>query len=324
MWPEGFAAALAIGVDDIHPESSRAGFDCGGDLDAGRLGMLVEFLERYSLKATLFVTPSHTYRPQILGTERLHNLLRMISSRTESTVDNIFSRLVIKTFDIHKFDITNEEHKGFVTYLKGLVERGIIEIGIHGCFHFHKFPPYSAEFKQLNERHARERIETATSKFLKAGLPFLKGFAPPGWGVNESLLKVLCEEGFKYIAGSGDFSKPMNNRYVLSKEAGLKGVPIVFPSTIMERLVNIPRNWTPSRNDPERALKIIDLGGLVSVHMHVEDRYYRSYLGNGISPDNIIRLEKLIDSIENIYGKNGYVWFTAYGEIVRSFVDQKR
>ncbi|MGB9622334.1 MAG: hypothetical protein ACPL07_00680, partial [Candidatus Bathyarchaeia archaeon] len=58
------SGVVVIGIDDVHPESSLDGSDCGGNLDRGALGLLERFLERYrNVKVTLFVTPCHIYLP---------------------------------------------------------------------------------------------------------------------------------------------------------------------------------------------------------------------------------------------------------------------
>jgi peptidoglycan/xylan/chitin deacetylase (PgdA/CDA1 family) len=238
------------------------------------------------------------FLPQPLGVERLHGIARSVLG---SIADRVFYRFFIRRFAPSKYDV--EESKAFSLYLADLVERGQVEIGIHGCFHFHVIPPYSSEFKHLSEQEARKRIRIAVKKLAQAGIPFVKGFAPPGWGVSRSLLKVLAEEGFIYIAGSADFMSPVHAKAV-SKEAGLKEVPLIFPSKVFSNLINVPRNWTPHRNDLDRALKIIELGGLLGMHMHVENKYHGTYLGNGITVQNIRRLEKLLDVIESIFGSS--------------------
>jgi peptidoglycan/xylan/chitin deacetylase (PgdA/CDA1 family) len=302
--------AIVIGIDDVHPESSLNGSDCGGDLDRGALGLLENFLQRYrNVKVTLFVTPCHMFLPQPPGIERLHGIARSILG-LGGVADRVFYRFFIRSFEPNRYDV--EKSKAFSLYLAGLVKRGQIEIGIHGCFHFHVIPPYSSEFKHLSEEEARRRIRIAVKKLAQAGIPFVKGFAPPGWGVSRDLLKVLAEEGFIYIAGSADFTSPVHVKAV-SKEAGLKGVPLIFPSKVFSNLINVPRNWTPHRNDLYRALKIIESGGLLGIHMHVEDEYHGTYLGNGITIENICRLEKLLDAIESTFG--GSVDFLTFSEV---------
>lgn len=314
MWPEGFKAALAIGIDDAHPESSLDGSDCGGDLDAGALGLLRNFLEKYSnLKATLFVTPCHIFLPQIMGVERLHSIIRVSLRRKGREIDNICHRFLIKKIDAPKFDI--DRNVFFSRYLRSLTAAGQIKVGIHGCFHFHSIPPYASEFRYLDEKEASRRIKLAIYKMTIANVPFVKGFSPPGWGVNKTLLKVLDNEEFSYIAGSADFSTPIT-RNSNSMEAGLKNISLVFPSLVTSRLVNVPRNWT-LHNNLKRALKILDLGGLLSIHMHVENEYHGSFLGNGITAKNVSKLERLIDIIISEYGKS--IWFSTFDEVARSF-----
>jgi len=304
----GRSRAVVIGIDDVHPESSKDGSDCGGDLDKGVLGLLENFLQRYgNVKVTLFVTPCHMFLPQAPGVERLHRIARSIH---RSIADRIFYRFFIKTFEPNKYDI--EESESFNLYLASLVKSGQVEVGIHGCYHFHNIPPYSSEFKYLNEHEALRRIKIAINKFIKAGIPFVKGFSPPGWGVNRALIRALANERFVYIAGSADFTSPITYD-ATSREAGLEGVSLIFPSLMGSRLVNVPRNWTPHRNNLTRALRIIELGGLLGIHMHVENVYHKVYLGNGITAKNLSKLEKLVDAIESAYGNT--VSFSTFSEV---------
>jgi peptidoglycan/xylan/chitin deacetylase (PgdA/CDA1 family) len=304
---------IMIDIDDVHPESSKDGSDCGGDLDRGALGLLETFLKRYSnVKVTLFVTPCHLILPPAPGVERLHGIARFLLG---GIADNIIYRFFIKTREPSRYDI--EKNEAFNLYLTSLAKTGQIEIGIHGCSHFHNIPPYPSEFKYLDEREARRRIRIAINKLTRARIPFVKGFAPPGWGVSGSLLKALAKEGFIYIAGSADFTSPVTYN-VTSMEAGLKGVPLIFPSLVSTKLVNIPRNWTPHRNSLARALKIIQLGGLLGVHMYVENVYHRVYLGNGITAENLNKLEKLVDTIKSIYGNS--VSFLTFSEVAINFI----
>jgi peptidoglycan/xylan/chitin deacetylase (PgdA/CDA1 family) len=307
--------AVVIGIDDVHPESSLDGYDCGGDLDRGVLGLIENFLKRYrNVKITLFVTPCHMFLPQIFGIEKMHKITRSILGKI---TDSIFYRLFIKTLKPDKYDI--EKSEAFNLYLANLTKKGQVEIGIHGCFHFHVIPPYSSEFKHLSKQEARRRIRIAVKKLAKARIPFVRGFAPPGWGVNKNLIKVLVEEGFIYIAGSADFRTPITYN-ATSNEAGLKGVPLIFPSLISTKFVNIPRNWTPHRNDITRALKIIELRGLLGIHMHIENVYHGIYLGNGITIENLNKLEKLIDIIEKIYGNT--IAFLNFSEVAFHIINK--
>jgi hypothetical protein len=309
------SGVVVIGIDDVHPESSLDGSDCGGNLDRGALGLLERFLERYrNVKVTLFVTPCHIYLPPALGVERLH---KMTGFLLRDVADRVFQRFFIRVHEVEKYDV--ERHEAFNTYLKKLVDKGQVEIGIHGCFHFHHIPPYASEFKHLDKYEARKRIRIAVYKLGKARIPFCKGFAPPSWGVNKELLMALSEEKFIYIAGSADFVSPITH-VASSKEAGLRGAPLIFPSRVFSELVNIPRNWTPHRNDLTRALKIIELGGLLGIHMHVENEYHGVYLGNGITTKNVLKLEKLIDVIESRY--EDVVSFSTFSEVALHSVNK--
>ncbi len=312
----GYKAALALGIDDLHPESSREGVDCGGDLEKGSLGMLEEFLSRYDMKATLFLTPYHIFRPQFFGLGKAHKMARLLPFSEK--IDVIFSRL-IRRWD-SRFNLMKDDNRAFIEYLKELISKGMIEVGIHGLFHFSEIPPYAMEFLKLDDVEAERRIRLSLDIIASKSIPFVKGFAPPGWGVNKGLLRALILHKFLYIAGSADFiTRPRTSSK--SREHGLKGVPLLFPCVIGGKLVNIPRNWTPHRNSLHRALRILELGGLLGIQMHVENSYHDHYLGNGITEGNLKKLGALIDTVENRFGRRN-VWFTTFSGIARNFISQ--
>lgn len=308
MWPKGFKAALAIGVDDLSPMSRSDGCDLGGDLENGSLGLLEKFLERYRLKATLFVIPCYIYKPPPRGVESIHRKLRNVSK----AFDKLFYRM-ISIWPHEKFNISMEKNKAFVEYLNSLINKGIIEVGLHGLFHFNYIPPYASEFKFLDKNQIRKRIETALMILDKSNLRYIKGFAPPGWGVNRELVEVLDESSFTFIAGSADFKTPVSlNAQVY--EAGLRGTSLLFPTRIGRKIINMPRNWTPHRNTILRAKQILELGGLLGIHLHIENECHGVWLGNGVTEENIAKLEKLIDFIDHRYGRE-YIWVTTFNSI---------
>ena len=54
--------------------------------------------------------------------------------------------------------------------------------------------------------------------------------------------------------------------------------------------------------------------------MHVENEYHGDYLGNGLTVENLSKLEKLVDTIESIYGDT--IRFSTFSEVVHYVADK--
>jgi len=307
-WPDGYRSALVIGIDDVHPESSAEGCDCGGDLEGGVLSLLTDFLERHpQVKITLFVTPDWLYLPQPTG-------FRFIQRRFSrgSLVDSLLIKLFQRRWPDGRFRIDQEQYRKWCAFIKRKVSDGKLSIGIHGLQHFQTYVRYSAEFLYPNTDECRQKLRTAKTLFNGANLPYTMGFAPPGWGITNSLIDALVSESFNYIAGCADADSPVSPAG-LCKGAGIQGLPIYFPSVIKDKLVNVPRNWDLGKSSVERAEQIVKIGGLIGVHGHIADVYHGNKLENGVTQKNVQHLDELLHFLEENHPNK--VWFTAFNDV---------
>jgi predicted deacetylase len=170
-------SVFVVGVDDVHPESSSVGWDYGGDLEQGALGLISNFFNRHpQVKITLFVTPS--WRSSAVY--ELNSLKHQIAMLGKSNVQTYIRRLLIRRLKYRSYPIDLERHRNRCRYLEGFVTVGRIGIGVHGLDHFQNHRPFSAEFERLGREEARNRLRQAQGFLARANLTFERAFSPPG------------------------------------------------------------------------------------------------------------------------------------------------
>ncbi len=309
-WPQGFEGALMIGIDDVHPESSNEGHDCSGDIEGGVLELIEDFLKKYrKIPVTLYVTPDWMYKPILapVWTGRFRSFLTRIVTHQINPASYTF-KIFKNKWPKGQFRIDKDEYKLWRCNLRRIIDRYRVETGIHGLTHLGNTPPFHKEFQNLNYVQSLSRLRLAKQVFAKA-LPFDGGFAPPSYGINEEVVAALNEENFSYLIANA-------NRHVeISEKATIDcrvfDIPAYYPTLISKELVNLPRNWNLGRSTIERALKIFCIRGLVGVSGHICQCYHGDWrLDDGITPVNLSRLGKLVDSLE---GES--IWFAHASEI---------
>jgi hypothetical protein len=170
-------SVFVVGVDDVHPESSSVGWDCGGDLEQGALGLISNFLNRHpQVKIPLFVTPNW----RMPAIEEFSSLKRKIAMLDKSVFRSCIKRVLIRRLKFNAYPIVSERYRDWCRYLEGFVSQGRIGIGVHGLYHFQNGLPFSAEFEHLDRERARKRLRQAKSLFAEANLTYERGFAPLG------------------------------------------------------------------------------------------------------------------------------------------------
>lgn len=266
-------AQFNLNLDDIHPESSADGTDCGGDRDRGVFGLLREMWRQFpNVKVTLFVTPDWIDRRQPLWSRALRR-----NSRTWSP----------GTFRL-------DRHKEWCGWLASLPNT---EVAVHGLHHFAPRGFHSQEFAMLGRAESLRRIRAADGIFREAGLPRSRGFRPPGWGISAGMFEALRDAGFEYAAASGDFSAPVGPE-PRGHEAGVQGLPLLGPGEY-QGLVNMPQNWDIAHSPVERGVEIAKAGGLVSAKGHIASHYDGEAISNGLTPATLRRLLDLLGALES-------------------------
>lgn len=296
--PPGKKAALCFTIDDVHPGRSRDGYDGGGDLGAGALGLVQRLLERHpQLHVTLFTTPDWretTPKPTSLARHIpwLRDQLYLAPLHPAGTM-----RLA--------------RHPAFVDYLKQLPRT---EVGLHGLHHVHKGPTVLIEFQKQGADECERILRESMSLFEEAKLPYVKGMTPPGWNAPPGLIEAMARLDFDYLASSRDIRTPITAD-AKATMSGLQGVSLVRPEWIAEgRLLHLPANFQAT-SQPERALELIELGGLVSIKAHIVKSAHGHVALDGVDALYMNYLDVLLSKLEDRYGDS--LWWASMGQIAQ-------
>jgi peptidoglycan/xylan/chitin deacetylase (PgdA/CDA1 family) len=303
LWPKGYRAALVIGIDDVHPESSQDRLDFGGDMEKGALGLLLNLINAHPyIKITLFITPNWQLKPQNVP------FINFVKKNVQNRFVDKLTTPLVRKWRLDTFAIESAKYQAWCNFMREQVLSNKFSLGIHGYSHFN--PTYFAqEFQSLSYEETEHRIENALKMFDSANLPVSKGFAPPGWSVTGNLLTALVKYNFKYIAGCVDHHSPVAQN-IFSSQAGLQSISLYYPQVMLGGLVHIPRNYDISESDIERAEEIINIGGVIGIHGHIAKM---PGINNPISTETINKLDKLLLYLEEKY--NNEIWFTDFNEV---------
>ena len=308
--PAGKQGAVCFSVDDVHPATSSDEYEAGGNLDRGALGRLQRLLDRHrQLRATLFVTPDW----------RLQHLVptRKWLTRIPGVRDHVHWAPIRRQghFRVDRFP-------AFVAYLNDMRN---IEVAVHGLTHTHPGDRMAVEFQRQNRDKCRALLRAATAIFDAGGLRHVPGFQAPAWNAPPALCEALCDEGFRFLCSARDVRTAVGAgaRTMMS---GLAGASLIAPTWIMtsdtdretgrrplERaLVHITTNFQAT-STLERALEIIDAGGLLSIKAHIFKSGGGITLADGLDEAYINYLDLLCRELDRRYGER--LWWTSLSEV---------
>lgn len=304
--PEGKDAAICLSIDDVHPGRSSQQYDGGGDLQEGALGIVHWLLKRHSqLKVTLFVTADWretTPRPSpiLAAVPVLRNkmFLAPVLSRGSRRVDRA---------------------PEFVRYLSQLPR---VEIAFHGLHHVHRGPKVQVEFQDENVRSCEATLAAMEDIFQAAGWRHVRGMCPPGWNAPASLVEAMQRRGFDFIASARDIRMPID-RCAVSEMSGLKGVPLMHPARVGNGagLLHFTTNFQAT-SPLERALAVIDAGGLLSIKAHIVKNAFGHIALDGVDQTYFNYLDVLLGELKRRYGSR--LWWTSMGEIAQKIAGKSR
>ena len=256
-----------LSFDDVHPESSGDGTDCGGDRDGGVFRYFPRLLRKCpELKITLFVTPNWIDKAN--DSFFLRNMKR------------IFGMKYFNTWVGEPFLLT--KHKDWCSWLNSFKN---IEVAVHGYSHHADRKLHSQEFQDMGYNDCRARLVNAERVFKDAGLNYVKGFRPPGWGISDGLFEALKDLKYDFISldsvacNVGDLS-----RYKVEDYRGLW---------------NVPQNWDIARGTIDEALEILDKYGLLMAKGHISNYYDGERIGNGLNGVTFGRLCELFERMKD-------------------------
>ena len=295
--PSGKRAAVCFSIDDVHPGRSADAYEAGGDLGAGALGRVEWLLARHPLlKVTLFTTADWREISPFL-TRRLLALVPVLRRR-------LYLTRVLPAGTMRL-----DRHPGFVSYLRSLPRT---EVGFHGLHHIHPGERVLVEFQDESAAECAASLREAAGIFAAAGLPPAQGMTPPGWNAPPGLIAAMGELGLRYVASARDIRTPVSVGATASM-SGLHGVLLFAPQPIGGNgLVHIPANFQAT-SPKERALEIVDAGGLVSVKGHIVKAALGHVALDGIDGVYCNYLDVLFSILEERYGDS--LWWASMAEI---------
>lgn len=295
--PPGKKAAICFTIDDIHPSKSSDYYEAGGDMEKGSLGLVQWLLNRHpQLKVTLFTTANW------------REISPVPTRRFLASIPGLRDRFYLA--ERHKKDTMNlKRHPKFVDFLNQMKQT---EIAFHGLYHVHKGLKIPVEFQNQSQEEFKVLIEEMQRIFDSSGLDYVRGICPPGWNAPDALLNELIIKNFNFVASARDIFTEIS-RDAVNKMSGIKGVPLIYPSKIKDgKLVHIPTNFQ-ANSKIDRARKILDNCGLLSVKAHIIKSVFGYIAIDGVDELYMNYLDVLLSLLEKEYGDE--LWWTSMGEI---------
>lgn len=297
--PEDKKAAIVFSIDDIHPGKTTDLYEAGGDLDKGALGKVKWLLNRHpELKVTLFTTADWR--------ETCPFPTKKILAKLPKCRDKFYLAPLLKKGTM---DLRN--HPEFVQYLN---HHRQFEVALHGLYHVHRGLKIPVEFQNQNKEEFDKIVSEMIHIFDASGINFVNGICPPGWNAPLQLLDVLVEKEINFINSSRDIFTPVCAQATCNM-SGLKATSLIYPTLLMgNKLVHFPANFQ-ANSSIERALEIIENGGLLSIKAHIIAQIENYVAIDGVTDLYMNYLDVLITILKNKYGDS--LWFTSMGEITK-------
>ncbi|MBA2497708.1 MAG: DUF2334 domain-containing protein [Acidimicrobiia bacterium] len=295
--PPGRRAAVCFSIDDVHPGRSSDDYEGGGDLGDGAFAHVERLLEAHSeLRVTLFTTADWRTRSPV-PTRRL--LVRLPWMRDRVHLAPVLAPGVMRL----------DRHPAFVSYLRSLPRT---EVALHGLHHISTGPRIPVEFQRQDAPTCTSMLQQARQIFLDAGLPRPAGMTPPGWDAPDALVQAMGGLGFDYICSARDVRTPIAGGAVAAM-SGRRDVPLIEPAVLDGgRLVHLPANFQAT-NAVERAIAIIEAGGLLSVKAHIVKHAFGHTQLDGLDDLYGNYLDLVFAELTRRYGDS--LWWATMGEV---------
>lgn len=297
--PEGKQAAVCFSIDDVHPGRSSGDYDGGGDLGEGALGLVEWLLERHpTLRVTLFVTADWRETSPY-------------PSRLLSKIPVLRDRLYLAP-RLPKGSRRLDRSPDFVRYISSLPR---VEVGYHGLHHMHRGPLVHVEFQRESVAQCAAILREMEGIFVAAELRHVRGMCPPGWNAPAPLIEAMSQRNFEFVASARDIGTPIV-KGALTHMSGLQGVPLLEPAWVDERktLLHFSTNFQAT-SKLERALAIIDAGGLLALKAHIIKNACGHIALDGVDQTYFNYLDLLFSELDRRYGDR--LWWTSMGEVAR-------
>jgi hypothetical protein len=297
---------VCFSIDDVHPGKSTDFYEAGGDLGKGALGHVEWLLERHpNLHVTLFTTPDWR--------EMSPWPTRKLLARVPYVRDRVYLTDVRK-----RGEMRVDRHPEFVDYLRRLPRT---EVALHGLHHIHPGRDVFVEFQNQSVPACKRALEQAMAIFRSARLELAPGLAPPGWNAPLALQEAMGQLGLTFLGSARDILTPVSAD-ATTNMSGLKGVSLIHPELVMNgRLVHFTSNFQAT-SPIERALAVLDAGGLLAIKGHIIKNAMGLIALDGI--DGLYRnyLDLLFNELHRRYGDA--LWWTSMGEVAQRVMGSRR
>ncbi len=256
-----------LNFDDYHPQNDAEG-DFGGLGGQAHLFFEELYKEFPSLVITMFTTPNWIDRPMTMPLPWYH-LKKYFGIRPI---------VPCRKGEPYRID----KHSEWCEWTRKKVSEGRMEIMLHGYEHHNPNSTiHGQEFLDMEYEESKRRIVEAERLFGECGIPFVKGFRPPGWGYSGGLLRALKDLKYEIV---GLFP----SHFKLSTVSNVGG--LLVP----------PQN--ASIHEPlERILEEAERTGAVFLKGHIAYRYGGETIENGLSEKNKENLKKILRELGGRY-----------------------
>ncbi len=305
QYPYDKDCTLAVTLDDLHPE----GIENSDTLDFGH-NLKGDFWTRIDhlaktiplIKVTIFTVADWLDRSDFPS--GIFQPLRRVHRKRRSYIPGTFR-------------LDSPKYKKWVYALNSKIQKGTIEIALHGLTHHNNNPAFSSstEFLGISKQATNQKIINMVDIFKKSGLRFAAGFRAPGWGVTKGLVDDLEQNKMTYTANSAGLYVSLQGN-TLSK-VGLKNQKLYEPNFIGKGLVNFTANCYPYQY--QRAVEIAKRNGIIIVHAHIA----KTIFGLKYVDKNFVNnVKKIINEISNQTMQ--HVWFASLSEIAEFLLAKEK
>lgn len=283
--PPGFAAAVCLSVDDVHPTAGDATHG-HGEMAREALQHLEGLLQRHpKLQATLFTTPDWRSRGVTPSRDLRHRI-------------PVVRNLVYGVRPLPRGTLRLDRHPAFASYVRTIPRT---DVGLHGLHHVRRGTRGVEEFAGRTRARCRRMLREGQRIMADAGITPVPGITPPGWSASPALLQAMADLDMRFIASARDLDTPIAPGACASG-SGLRGVSLVHPELLpYGQLVHITTNFQAT-STLDRALAILQHGGVLSIKAHLLTRLGRYQALDGLGDSYAGALDRLFTTIEDRFG----------------------
>ncbi|HEV8376728.1 MAG TPA: hypothetical protein VGR38_10925, partial [Candidatus Polarisedimenticolia bacterium] len=186
--------------------------------------------------------------------------------------------------------------------------------------HLHRGLRLTVEFQEQDCAEATALLSQALEIFDAAKIQYTKGFQPPGWNLPGPLAQALADLRFRYVSAARDLTTPVS-RIAVTSSCALRDFPLLQPETLENRrLVHFTHNFQATSR-MERAVKIVECGGLLAIKAHIFKNGGGHSMLDGLDDSYVDYLEKIFVELHRRYGER--LWWASLGQIAERVLETR-